>query len=153
MKQYQKEYNELFPRKLPLPSSSFMTASDNLHLYGYSMERMCPRPETRHDTTLCRPSRLVGRSAATECCHATCLYFLGYIYIYMDDTHNEKAASQHTHSHTHVGSYGEYTGAEKKQAQLQAIENNNHMLYKMDILDTIKQCLNHACQQLETPSM
>ncbi|KAK4511580.1 uncharacterized protein ATC70_012796 [Mucor velutinosus] len=52
-----------------------------------------------------------------------------------------------------LGSYGEYAGLEKKQAHLQAIEKNNQMLFKMDILATIKQCLNHACKQLETPSI
>ncbi|KAL9538658.1 hypothetical protein MBANPS3_010767 [Mucor bainieri] len=52
-----------------------------------------------------------------------------------------------------LGSYGEYAGIEKKQAHLQAIEHNNHMLFNMDILATLKQCLNHACKQLETPSI
>lgn len=49
----------------------------------------------------------------------------------------------------HVGCYGEYSGLEKKQAHLQAIEQNNQMLFKMDILASVKQCLHHACKQLE----
>ncbi|KAI8645242.1 hypothetical protein BD408DRAFT_441073 [Parasitella parasitica] len=52
-----------------------------------------------------------------------------------------------------LGSYGEYRGIEKKQAHLQSIEQNNQFLFKMDILAAIKQCLNHACKKLETPSI
>ncbi|KAL9558318.1 hypothetical protein PS6_001378 [Mucor atramentarius] len=51
-----------------------------------------------------------------------------------------------------LGCYGEYSGLEKKQAHLQAIEQNNQMLFKMDILASVKQCLHHACKQLEISS-
>ncbi|CEP19150.1 hypothetical protein [Parasitella parasitica] len=52
-----------------------------------------------------------------------------------------------------LGCYGEYRGIERKQEHLQTIELNNQLLFKMDILAVIRQCLNHACKQLETPSV
>jgi hypothetical protein len=50
----------------------------------------------------------------------------------------------------YIGNYGEYKG--QSEDHYKTINENNQLLFDMNIILTLKQSLNHACDQLETPT-